>query len=64
MGMSRHTEVQIIASLKQIEAGGTADNLARALGTIDSGSFSGMGHAALGNCRILAVRMSCLRRVL
>lgn len=47
MGKSRHTEAQIIAALKQVEAGRTADDVARECG---------VSQATIYACKAIASR--------
>jgi transposase-like protein len=48
MGRSRHTEAQIIAALKQVEAGRTVDDVARECGVSQATIYTWMQKITLG----------------
>jgi putative transposase len=69
MGRSRHTEAQIIAALKQVEAGRTVDDVARECGVSQAtiytwkAKFSGMDVSEAQRLRALEDENSRLKRL-
>lgn len=69
MGRSRHTEAQIIAALKQVEAGRTVDDVARECGVSQAtiytwkSKFGGMDVSEAQRLRSLEDENSRLKRL-
>ena len=69
MGKSRHTEAQIIAALKQVEAGRTVDDVARECGVSQAtiytwkSKFGGMDVSEAQRLRSLEDENSRLKRL-
>jgi putative transposase len=69
MGRSRHTEAQIIAALKQVEAGRTVDDVARECGVSQAtiytwkSKFGGMDVSEAQRLRALEDENSRLKRL-
>jgi putative transposase len=69
MGRSRHTEAQIIAALKQVEAGRTVDDVARECGVSQAtiytwkSKFGGMEVSEAQRLRALEDENSRLKRL-
>jgi putative transposase len=69
MGRSRHTEAQIIAALKQVEAGRTVDDVAREFGVSQAtiytwkSKFGGMDVSEAQRLRSLEDENSRLKRL-